>query len=281
VPRALRLTDLLAGLRLFGGHDAVPRRPVQDAVRDGVVPPADVAHAMAALPPAVGAQVRDPLGRETPPPAWTPRTLTLPGGGTARQVSPTTCGSAVLAMLALAGDVRLALRLARAADPAVAFATMQRRLLDAATRGPLGLPAWPRGLGTPPWGAARQARYGAVRFTHRVVGSDDGAVDHAVAAAAAGVPVPLYTGGDVSGGLARAVPRHVVLLTRVGEATATLYEPSSGGLHTLPLGVLLAGPARGDARAAAARTRALGGWPHVVWTVLPVRSRPVDPTMES
>jgi hypothetical protein len=281
VPRALRLTDLLAGLRLFGGHDAVPPRPVQETVRAAVPLPADLAHALAALPPALAAWVRDPLGRETPPPVWTPRALALPGGGTARQVSPTTCGSAVLAMLALAGDLRLALRLARAADPASAFAAMQRRLQDAATRGPLGLPAWPRALGTPPWGAARQARYGAVRFTHRVVGSDDGALGHAVAAAAGGVPVPLYTGGDVTGGLARAVPRHVVLLTGVGEATATLYEPSSGGLHSLPLEVLLTGPIRGDARAVAARTRALGGWPHVVWTVLPVRSRPADPTMES
>jgi hypothetical protein len=266
----LRLTDLLAGARLFsGGPDPLPPTP-SDTL------PAHVEQALDALPAQAAAWVRDPLARARPPRPWVPRALVLPGGHVARQTSPVTCGAAVLSMLALAGDARLALRLARSADPAAAFSGLQERVHAAATRGPGGLPAWPRGFGTPPWGAAAQARFGPVRYTHRVVGRDGRPVlRHAVAAARQGLPVPLYSGGDVAGGVDRAVPRHVVLLTgaRVsgtGEAV-TLYEPSSGALHTLPAAVLI--EASDEPRARAARTRALGGWPHVVWAVLPCERR--------
>ncbi|WP_418277585.1 hypothetical protein ACNHYB_06430 [Isoptericola jiangsuensis] len=298
MPGTLRLTDVAARLRLFAGP--LPRWATGSATTFPAVParprslPPDVEEHLAGLPASDAARVRDPAGRAAPPPVWTPRALTLPGGGAARQVSPTTCGSAVLAVLALAGDPRLALRLALADDPAAGFAGLQQTLQRACTTGPSGLPTWPRGLGTPPWAAARRARYGAVRYTHRVVGGADhvgrssrGArgsggdeapggrvLPAALRAAAAGVPVPLYTGGDLSGGISRALPRHVVLLTAVHAADtrgprATLYEPSSGSLHTLPLDLLRRGAAPGDARGLAARTRALGGWPHVVWAVLP------------
>ncbi|PFG42519.1 hypothetical protein ATJ88_1181 [Isoptericola jiangsuensis] len=266
----LRLTDLVAGVRLFSGSSgALPATPPS-------APPDDVERALRELDPAVARWVRDPLARSRPPQRWVPRVLVLPGGHVARQTSPVTCGAAVLTMLALAGDARLALRLARAADPTAAFSAAQQRVHAASTRGPAGLSLWPRALGTPPWGAAAQARFGPVRYTHRVVGRDAAAVlGQAVTAAGQGLPVPLYSGGDLSGGPGRAVPRHVVLLAGVrgsgAEAAATLYEPSSGTLHTLPVAVLLEAPA--EPRARAARTRALGGWPHVVWAVLPCEPR--------
>lgn len=232
--------------------------------------------------------VLDPLGR-LPDGARADgapvRPLTV-AGVPARQVDGTTCGSAVLALLAAAGDPVLALwlrtgttagatdpRAARAGDddPAAAAARWERlqRLVKRRTaRRSLGPFPWPAGLGTPPWGAARTARYADVRYTHRVVGGAHGRVvlDAAVRAAARGVPVPLFTGGDLSGGLAAAVPRHVVLLTAVdAHGRCRVYEPSSGTVHRLDAGRLGAGATDPAVR------RALGGWPHVVWTLLPAR----------
>ena len=117
------------------------------------------------------------------------------------------------------------------------------------------------------------ARYGPVRYGHRVVGgrTRPRVLTAAVAAAAAGVPVPLYTGGDLAGGPSTAVPRHVVLLTAVRDGLATLYEPSSGGLHAVPARALDAPLDAPDERAAL--RAALGGWPHVVWALLPRDAR--------
>jgi hypothetical protein len=105
----------------------------------------------------------------------------------------------------------------------------------------------------------------------------DETVFSAIAAAArAGVPVPLFTGGDLGRGTAAAVPRHVVLLTAVGpggagEEIASVYEPSSGTVHAIALGDLQAPDGGGslDPATRAARIAALGGWPHVTWAVLP------------
>jgi hypothetical protein len=147
---------------------------------------------------------------------------------------------------------------------------------------------WPRIYGTPPWGAARFASYGGVRYTHRVAGSR-ALLEAAIAAARAGIPVPLYTGGDVTSGWDSALPRHVVLLTLAdgegAEGSAVLYEPSGAGLHTVPVAALLDPPPassggadgqqpQGDRTAARVRkalTAALGGWPHVAWVLLPER----------
>lgn len=234
----------------------------------------------------------DPLSRERGTgTVGFPRRLNLPSlDGTiaaAVQVDETTCGSAVLAMLGLAGDPRVALRLA-SHDPAGRFVRLQHAVQEATNRRGLIVAGWPRTYGTPPWGAARFATYGGVRYTHRVAGSR-AVLEAAVASARAGIPVPLYTGGDVTGGWGSAVPRHVVLLTLAdGEGTAgsaVLYEPSGAGLHTVPVAALLdpppapsgaAEPAQstGDRTAARVRkalTAALGGWPHVAWVLLPER----------
>ncbi|WP_129785455.1 hypothetical protein [Promicromonospora panici] len=237
--------------------------------------------------------VLDPLARERGTgTVGFPRRLNLPSlDGTiaaAVQVDETTCGSAVLAMLGLAGDPRAALRLA-SEDPAGRFVRLQHAIHAATNRRGLVVAGWPRTYGTPPWGAARFASYGGVRYTHRVAGTR-ALLEAAVASARAGIPVPLYTGGDVTGGWDSAVPRHVVLLTLAdgegSEGSAVLYEPSGAGLHTVPVAALLDPPPvpsggsetsqstadRTAARVRKALTAALGGWPHIAWVLLPERA---------
>lgn len=277
---ALRLTDLLGAVGAFSGH--VPPSPPAGRFRRPDVPD-DVAAALDELPPRARERVLDPLARDGAPPAvGRPRPVRLPAvagpGPVARQVDESTCGSAVLAMLLLAGDPQAALRLAlRPPGPAAGFATLQRELKARTNRGPFGVRAWPDRYGTPPWGAASVARYGPVRYAHRVVGGGRGGrgrgvVAAAVEAAGAGTPAPLFSGGDLGRGLATAVPRHVVLLTTVDEVTARLYEPSSGSLHAVPVAALLRPDESGPADRAAL-TAALGGWPHVVWALLPRDAR--------
>jgi hypothetical protein len=230
------------------------------------------------------------------------------GRARAVQVDETTCGSAVLAVLAAAGDPVVALWLvagddvSRGASSHVVlegqagatareletssgrFAALQRLLKARTSRAALGPLPWPGGLGTPPWTAARDARHADVRYTHRIVpgdGEQDPVLAIALRAAAAGVPVPLYTGGDLGTGWRTAVPRHVVLLARVGAPSGdgrgadpfagrwcSVYEPSSGSLHTLRVEDLVRGAAAGAEPAKGVR-RALGGWPRVDWALLP------------
>lgn len=235
------------------------------------------------LRPADRRAVVDPLRRLDGPGAGPAvRTLEI-AGAPAHQTDGTTCGSAVLGLLAAAGDPVLALWLATGLRPGEAardepadartrsgverFRRLQQALKRRTNRHGLGPLPWPAALGTPPWGAARAARYADVAFVDRVVaGPGAQRVGRAaLVAASRGVPVPLFTGGDLALGLATAVPRHVVLLTDADEAAGwcRVYEPSSGTLHTLPAGALLDG-----ARVPAVR-RALGGWPHVCWALLP------------
>ena len=206
----------------------------------------------------------------------------------ARQTDATTCGSAVLTMLAATGDPSLALwlvtgrlgpvrppELVGATPGALAllatvpaerrFAAVQRVLKRRSTATALfGLP-WPAALGTPPWGAARVARFPGVAFHHQPVDDTDrvhlGRVLDAVELAlAAGVPVPLYSGGDSSGGWATATPRHVVLAVGRGPGGLRVFEPGHGRLHTVSRRALATGgtPQPG-----------LGGWPHLAWLLLP------------
>jgi len=235
------------------------------------------------------------------------------GSARAVQVDGTTCGSAVLAVLAAAGDPVVALWIVTGTDVSRGtsahvvrqgeagadareletasgrFAALQRLLKARTTRAALGPLPWPGSLGTPPWTAARDARYADVRYTHRIAtgdGGQDPVLAGALRAAAAGVPVPLYTGGDVGTGWSTATPRHVVLLAGVSAGagarpgdghgqdptaldgrSCTVYEPSSGTLHRLRVADLLAvGEDGGPSKAV---RRALGGWPHVTWALLP------------
>lgn len=206
----------------------------------------------------------DPSGVELPVPGRSREVLASLGRG-AVQVDGTTCGSAALVLTAAVGDDVLARELARPGAAEVA----QRRTKGATTRHALlGLP-WPGALGTPPWAAARAARCGTVRYTHRlVVDSRPQSVpllDAAVAWARAGVPVPLYTGGDTRSGLAAAVPRHVVVLTSPDGSALEVYEPSSGRLHPVTEDHL---------RSGGVPRPSLGGWSHVTWVLLPLLPAP-------
>ena len=94
----------------------------------------------------------------------------------------------------------------------------------------LNLP-WPRGLGTPPWGARRELEYGAARQGTRyalellrpdsredLVASYEALVD----VVADGEPGLLYVGNEI-------LPRHVVLvLPGDGDRTLDVYDPFSG-----------------------------------------------------
>jgi hypothetical protein len=226
------------------------------------------------------------------------------GGAPARQSDPTTCGSTALLMLAATGDPVLAGWLEngelpadlpphrvppeippgrQATDAAGRMAAAQQHIKGRTGAHALGPLRWPAALGTPPWTAAREARFPGVRYRGFPVddASPAGAalIAEVQAATLAGIPVPLYTGGDLGGGLAAAVPRHVVLAVPpphaarhrghddAGNRVLHVYDPSGGRVHQVPLTELLG------------RTvphPALGGWTHVCWVLLPRPARPSD-----
>lgn len=214
------------------------------------------------------------------------------GTAAARQTDGTTCGSAVLTMLAAAGDPLLALWLAVGStcggyrppelgdvdldtppgqDPDAAasarFGVVQQAVKRTSNHGALlGCP-WPAALGTPPWGAAAVARFPGVSYRSVLVDDSrtsevSAVLSRAVRALDHGVPVPLYVGGDLGSGIAAALPRHVVLLTGRDGERITVYEPSQGRVHDVAVEELVrsSGP-----------SPALGGWSHVDWALLPVR----------
>jgi hypothetical protein len=193
-------------------------------------------------------------------------------------------------MLAAAGDPALALWLATGdlvrtgrppelvGAPPARLATLAQSTPDARfapvqrvvkrrtnARALLGL-AWPAAAGTPPWGAAREARFAGLAFGHVLLDDTDRlaqstALDAVGAAVDRGVPVPLYSGGDLRGGPAAAVPRHLVLAVGRRGDRLRLWEPGAGRTFTVARELLLDPPGP---------LPALGGWTHLVWAVLPV-----------
>lgn len=211
------------------------------------------------------------------------------GTARAQQRDATSCGSAVLVMLAATGDPGLARWLDTgrlpdgprppeipadgapgASDAAGRFAAAQAHVQERTRHRALGPVPWPTGLGTPPWTAAREARFPGVRYRVRVF---DDAADQAAtvlglveAATLRGHPVPFYVGGDVRGGITRALPRHVVLAVPPPRGTGLggalqIYEPAAGSVFSVHPGELL------DRREP---HPALGGWTHVMMVLLPV-----------
>lgn len=236
----------------------------------------------AALWPSLDETVRSQVSRPLGGPAGGPM---LFGPAHAAQIDGSTCGSAALVMQAAAGDPTLALWLAigetlagylpreirrvrpgslMEPDALARFALVQREVKQQTNSGAVaGLP-WPSGLGSPPWGAAREARFADLLFDNLPV-DDSNASDfeamrlRAEESVRAGVPVLLYVGGDLGRGVATAVPRHVVLLTGRYSDGFTVYEPSSGSVHTIT-----------DVQLRSRESSpALGGWNRVTWAILP------------
>lgn len=175
--------------------------------------------------------------------------------GLMRQVDNTTCGSAVLVALRAAGEGRLEDALAQPNE-------LEQLGMHAATsyRG-LGPFAWPQQLGTPPWAAAREARFPGARYQVRWLAPVVGAPRAASVLAAAhratqlGFPVPLYCGG-VPALSWTGVPRHVVLALPGTPGGWRIYDPSTGSIYELGERELLTDPGE-----------SLGGWPHL-WAAL-------------
>lgn len=262
----------------------------QDAVRRGLAsgggPHATLALAArwATLQPLERAMVVNPTMKTEPGPvAW--------AGTPARQVDETTCGAASMAMMAAIGDPFVALWLASGrvlggyVPPEVErlqgwrrldtverrWEALQRSIHHATTRRGLGLFAWPKALGTPPWRVDNNTRFADLRFRGMIVDDADqddltAVIDHASAALRDGIPVPLYASGDSEMGLDTVIPRHVVLLVRRTEDGFLAYEPTSGALHLITERQL---------RSGAKKLKALGNWSRVAWVVLPRARRPV------
>lgn len=83
-----------------------------------------------------------------------------------------------------------------------------------------------------------------------------------------GLPVLVYTGGDTARGTSTALPRHVVLAvpgseirTMNGEEIVSLFEPSSGLVHEVPVS---------DLRDRTTPHPAFGNWTHIQWLCLPI-----------
>jgi hypothetical protein len=179
------------------------------------------------------------------PPDWVATRLRLvdgvPGGqdrlgARIDQVDATTCGTAVLLVLATGADPVLALSLTAPDDQPddPGFGTrFDRRQLLVHRQSNL---CWPRALGTTPWGMTRwlarratgvgpyRVRWAAGRRAARLVSEVDRAL-------ALGERVPLLVGARL--------PRHYVLALgrddTAGEAAWRVYEPSSGAVRVVPV----------------------------------------------
>ncbi len=247
------------------------------------------------------------------------------------QVDGTTCGSASVA-LAKASDptsVEAATLAGTVGTEArTVFNTLQHEIKDRTNRRKFVF-GWPRRLGTPPWGAARELRFAGHEYFHRMVvdtslPQSTRVLTHAAQCALRGFPVLLYVGGDTSMGIGAGVPRHVLVLHSPpqveladesaetqpelaqadadtgGEASAgldaeremerkleeleakiqakldeakrateqeevfdpefLLYEPSTGTNSRVTLRQLIDRKVPKDQ---------LGGWPHIMWAVMP------------
>jgi hypothetical protein len=138
------------------------------------------------------------------------------------QCDPTTCGSAVALAVRLLTDPGYA-DAVRAADD---LSPEQRRIHEATNR------AWPRSLGTSPWGLTVELnRHTAGRYRWRWGRPRDPRT--VTAALDAGWPVPLLAG--------RRLPRHYLLVVDHLGPEFVVYDPAHGGLREITGATLTAG----------------------------------------
>lgn len=219
-------------------------------------------------------------------------TAVMLGGALAKQVDSTTCGSAVLTMVKATVDPAYRAYLQEENQGDLRFGLAQRQAKEATCAAALGPLRWPGALGTPPWTLAREISVPG--YGYRSTAVDDGSVRGSRILAAAyhatraGLPVPLYSGGDSRTALTHAVPRHVVLAVPPADATTptvridergvphyhsdersweriptmVIYDPASGHVERVELQELYA---------RSTPSRALGNWTHICWAVLPYR----------
>lgn len=254
---------------------------VERAVASGapVVAVAALASAWEGLPTYVKNVIRDPSGGTIPGPVmW--------GKVRATQMDQRTCGAAVLSMVSLMSDPLLSLWLMtgrilaghvpreltrRGPDVDGAHTveerwhTLQRARYHEVIRRALIVAPWPPSLGTPPWRIGAVARCAGVRWRVTLVDDTDpgemsAMVTHASAALKDGIPVMVYSGGDLKRGVSKAVPRHVVLLTARTKDGFVVYEPGSGARHLLRDADFVRGSTPHPA---------LGNWSRINFMVLP------------
>ena len=226
----------------------------------------------------------------------------------AHQMDATTCGSTAIA-LAMASDptTQPSGEPADALRSFSTFAQRQREVKEL-TNARRGVFSWPDRLGTAPWGAARVMKFQGHDYFDRMVvdtslPQSSRLLTHAAHCAERGYPVLLYVGGDTTMGWNKGVPRHVVVLhsppqrprdvleenstsgaseleldpklvalaqqihVKLNQVKAEsfdpelmIFDPASGNNTRVRLGQLIDGKAPREA---------CGGWPHIMWAVMP------------
>lgn len=138
------------------------------------------------------------------------------------QPDPLSCGAAVVVVARAITDPAYGEQILSAPGSPQRFRdevlAAHRRVTGPVDRtGRLQLP-WPRALGTPPWGVARELGYSRLRLIRARAGSG---YDALLATVQSGRLAPFYVGN-------RWLPRHVVLALGEHDGGLRCYEPASG-----------------------------------------------------
>ncbi|MTB71243.1 hypothetical protein ACF3NS_14590 [Arsenicicoccus cauae] len=160
-----------------------------------------------------------------------------------QQSTPTTCGSICLVVARMLTDTAYAERVRRRGLAAEELTVRNRTNRLLATPTSWQVP-WPRALGTPPWGAARElarllgvgrrgVRWRVIRWAGRSARAE--LLRRWESSLASDGPVLLYVGS-------RWLPRHVTMLVPAADGVGVdVFEPSAGEVLELDLSAFVAG----------------------------------------